>query len=151
MPNAMSQPETFNKLRAGADAAFAMLAGIQLDVFTPLKAGSMTSEQLAAAMGVGSTRLRPLLYALVLAGLLTERDGQFSNTREAGSITRVSPRAHRGVRVLPSGPTVQRNVLQRARGARGRAAHLPVLRALLAMLANASRLPMSRAACELQV
>lgn len=83
MPNATSQPETFNKLRAGANAAFAMLAGIQLDVFTPLKPGSMTAEQLAAAMGVGSTRLRPLLYALVVAGLLTERDGQFSNTPEA--------------------------------------------------------------------
>jgi len=73
MPDAISQPETFNKLRAGANAAFAMLAGIHLDVFTPLKAGSMTAEQLAAAMGVGSTRLRPLLYALVVAGLLTER------------------------------------------------------------------------------
>ena len=58
MPDAISQPEIFKKLRAGANAAFAMLAGIQLDVFTPLKAGSMTAEQLAATMGVGSNRRR---------------------------------------------------------------------------------------------
>jgi hypothetical protein len=28
------EPETFNKLRRSVDAAFAMVAGIQLDVFT---------------------------------------------------------------------------------------------------------------------
>ena len=59
-----------------------MLAGIQLDVFTPLKAGSMTAEQLAAAIG-WVYPITPLLYALVVAGLLTERDGQFSNSPEA--------------------------------------------------------------------
>jgi ABC-type uncharacterized transport system substrate-binding protein len=31
-------PETINKLRSAADAAFAMLAGMQLDVFINLKA-----------------------------------------------------------------------------------------------------------------
>ncbi len=78
-----SRPDTVNKLRAAADAAFAMLAGMQLDVFTPLKAGPMTAEQIASAIGVGPARLRLLMYCLVVAGLLTEQDGRFSNTHEA--------------------------------------------------------------------
>jgi cyclopropane fatty-acyl-phospholipid synthase-like methyltransferase len=75
--------ETVNRLRFAADAAFAMLAGMQLDLFTPLKDGPMTPEQIAAAIGVGPARLRLLLYCLVAAGLLTEQDGRFSNTPEA--------------------------------------------------------------------
>ncbi len=83
MESPVSRPETVNKLRAAADAAFAMLAGVQLDVFTPLKGGPMTAEQIASAIGVGPTRLRLLLYALVVGGLLTEQDGLFSNTPES--------------------------------------------------------------------
>lgn len=60
-----------------------MLAGMQLDVFTPMKDGPLTAEQIAAAIGVGPSRLRLLLYVLVTAGLLTEQDGRFSNTAEA--------------------------------------------------------------------
>ena len=60
-----------------------MLAGMQLDVFTPMKDGPVTAEQIAAAIGVGPSRLRLLLYVLVTAGLLTEQDGRFSNTPEA--------------------------------------------------------------------
>ena len=83
MENSASRPDTVNKLRSGADAAFAMLAGMQLDVFTPLKDGPLTTEQIADAIGVGPTRLQLLLYSLVAAGLLTEQDGRFSNTPEA--------------------------------------------------------------------
>ena len=78
-----TEPKTINQLRSAADSAFAMLAGMQLDVFTPLKNGPMTAEQIAAAIGVAPTRLRLLLYCLVAAGLLTEKHGNFSNTREA--------------------------------------------------------------------
>ncbi len=60
-------PETINKLRSAADAAFAMLAGMQLDVFTPLKNGPLTAEEIAAAIGVAPARLRLLLYCLVAA------------------------------------------------------------------------------------
>jgi hypothetical protein len=77
MESPVSQPETINKLRFAADAAFAMLAGMQLDVFTPLKPGPRTAEEIAQAIGVGAARLRLLLYCLVAAGLLTERDGHF--------------------------------------------------------------------------
>jgi 2-hydroxy-4-(methylsulfanyl)butanoate S-methyltransferase len=83
MESPIVQAETVNKLRFAADAAFAMLAGMQLDVFTPLKDGPMTSEQIAAAIGVGRARLRLLMYCLVAAGLLNEQDGRFSNTPEA--------------------------------------------------------------------
>ncbi len=79
----MSRPDTVNKLRFAAEAAFALLAGMQLDVFTPLKAGPMTAEQIAGAISVGPARLRLLLYVLVVAGLLNEQDGNFSNTPEA--------------------------------------------------------------------
>jgi SAM-dependent methyltransferase len=70
-------------LRFAADAAFATLAGMQLDVFTPLQAGPKTAEEIARAIDVGPARLRLLLYSLVAAGLLTEQDGRFSNTPEA--------------------------------------------------------------------
>jgi hypothetical protein len=83
MANVDPKPETINKLRFTVDARFAMLAGMQLDLFTPLKAGPMTAEELAAALGVSPGRLRLLLYVLVAAELLTEQDGRFSNTDEA--------------------------------------------------------------------
>ena len=31
----ISRPDTVNKLRSAAEAAFAMVAGMQLDIFTP--------------------------------------------------------------------------------------------------------------------
>lgn len=77
------RPDTINALRFGADASFAMLAGMQLDVFTPLSSGPLTAELIANAIGIAPTRLPLLLYALVAAGLLTEQDGQFSNTPES--------------------------------------------------------------------
>ena len=76
-------PQTINKLRSAADSAFTLLAGMQLDVFTPLKNGPMTVDQIAAAIGVAPTRLRLLLYCLAAAELLVEKDGRFSNTAEA--------------------------------------------------------------------
>lgn len=83
MENSASRPDTVNKLRFAADAAFAMLAGMQLDLFTPLRNGAMTADEIANSLGVGAERLRLLLYCLVAAGLLTENDGRFSNTPEA--------------------------------------------------------------------
>lgn len=83
MEGPVLRPDTVNKLRFAADAAFAMLAGMQLDVFTPLQGGPKTPEDIADAIGVGPARLRLLLYSLVAAGLLTEQDGLFSNIPEA--------------------------------------------------------------------
>lgn len=83
MQNPVPRPDTINALRYGVDAAMAMLAGMQLDIFTPLSRGPLTAEDIATAIGVSPARLRLLLYALVAPGLLTEQNGQFSNTTEA--------------------------------------------------------------------
>jgi O-methyltransferase domain/Dimerisation domain len=61
----------------------AMLAGMQLDVFTPLKDGPMTGPALAGALGVRPDKLQPLLYALVNTELLTVEEDRFANTPEA--------------------------------------------------------------------
>ena len=83
MTSAIPQPETIQKLGSAAFPAFAMMAGMQLEVFTPLSEGPMSTEQLAEALGVGPAKLTPLLYALVSAGLLTIEDERFANTPEA--------------------------------------------------------------------
>src|SRR5205807_8579697 len=61
----------------------AMLAGMQLDVFTPLKDGPLTAPALAEALGTRPDKLRPLLYALVHAELLRLEGDHFANTPEA--------------------------------------------------------------------
>ena len=77
------RPETIDKLASAVYPSFAMLAGMQLDLFTPLKDGPMSAEQLAEALMVNPTKLRPLLYALVVAGLLIVDGERFANTPEA--------------------------------------------------------------------
>lgn len=74
---------TIDRLSGEVYPSMAMLAGMKLDLFTPLKDGPMTPEALAGALGVGAAKLRPLLYALVAAELLTVEDGRFANTPEA--------------------------------------------------------------------
>ena len=76
-------PETINRIADGAYPALAMLAGMQLDLFTPLEHGPMTAEEIAQAIGVGSAKLKPLLYALVAADLLTVDGDWFANTPES--------------------------------------------------------------------
>ncbi len=78
-----SEPKTIKKLATAVYPSFAMLAGMQLDVFTPLKNGPMSAEQIADAIGVKPSKLKPLLYALVAAELLTVEGNSFSNTDEA--------------------------------------------------------------------
>jgi hypothetical protein len=46
-----------SRLTGAVYPAFALLAGMQLDLFTPLKYGPMSAEQIAAALGVGSAKL----------------------------------------------------------------------------------------------
>ena len=76
------RPETIDKLANAVYPAFAMLAGMELDLFTPLKDGPMTAEQVAQALSVRSDKLKPLLYALVAAGLVMVEEDFFSNTPE---------------------------------------------------------------------
>jgi SAM-dependent methyltransferase len=78
-----SRAETIEHLAAAVYPSFAMLAGMQLDVFTPLGKGALRAEQIAQAIEVGVVKLKPLLHALVAAGLLAVKDDLFSNSAEA--------------------------------------------------------------------
>ena len=79
-----TKPTTIFRHAFGIYPSMAMLAGMQLDVFTPLKDGPMTEAALAHALKVQSRKLRPLLYALVNAELLRLDEGdRFANSPEA--------------------------------------------------------------------
>lgn len=75
--------ETILQMLFAPYPSFALMAACQLDVFTPLKDGALTAEELAEKINVGVNKLRPLLYALVAAKLLTVADERFSNTEES--------------------------------------------------------------------
>jgi SAM-dependent methyltransferase len=83
MPDPSPQPDKINRLLEAVYPSFALIAGMQLDLFTPLASGPLSSEKLASAIGVKESKLRPLLYALAVVGLLTVEEGSFSNTPEA--------------------------------------------------------------------
>ncbi len=91
-------PETIEKLEAAVFPSFAMLAGMQLDLFTPLKDGPMSVEELAQTLSVGPTKLEPLLYSLVDAGLLTVEGERFSNTPESDHFLVRGKRTYQGGR-----------------------------------------------------
>ncbi|MDE2888133.1 MAG: methyltransferase [Gemmatimonadota bacterium] len=75
--------ETISGLIQNAYASFALLAGMQLDVFTPLSDGPLDARQVAEKIGVSTDLLSPLLYALAAAGLLHVEDNRFVNGGEA--------------------------------------------------------------------
>jgi hypothetical protein len=77
------KPSTIMQHVYGAYPSFAMLAGMQLDLFTPLKDGPMEVKTLAKSLNVQEEKLTPLLYSLVAAGLLKMDNKSFANTREA--------------------------------------------------------------------
>jgi hypothetical protein len=71
------------RLLTAVHPSFALLAGMKLDLFSPLRDGPLTAGQIADALDVGPAKLSPLLYALAAAGLLTVDEGRFANTPEA--------------------------------------------------------------------
>lgn len=75
--------ETINALLFAPYPSFALMAACQVDVFTPLKDGPLTAGELAEKLQVGVAKLRPLLYALVAAKLLTVTADRFANTEES--------------------------------------------------------------------
>jgi ubiquinone/menaquinone biosynthesis C-methylase UbiE len=77
------RPDTIDSLADAVFPAMAMLAGMKLDVFSPLKNGPLTAGEIAAEIGVPPRQLGPLLYALVEANLLVVETDRFSNTDEA--------------------------------------------------------------------
>jgi SAM-dependent methyltransferase len=77
------RPATIERLVSAVYPSFAMLAGMELDIFTTFKDGPLSAAQVATALGMDPIRVKPLLYALVAAGLLTADDDQFQNTAES--------------------------------------------------------------------
>ena len=78
------RPDTINRLVNSVYPGLALLAGMQLDVFTPLAGGGpKDAATLAGEMGVRPELLDTVLYALASSGLLTAEDGRFANTPEA--------------------------------------------------------------------
>ena len=77
------RPDTINRHVNAVYPGFALLAGMQLDVFTPLAGGPKDAATLAGEMAVRPILLETVLYALASAGLLTVEDGRFANTPEA--------------------------------------------------------------------
>jgi hypothetical protein len=76
-------PKTIERLADAVYPSFAMLAGMELDLFTPLKDGSLTAEEIAQAVGTDRAKTAPLLHALVAVGLLKFDGGRFLNSEEA--------------------------------------------------------------------
>ena len=77
----------------GVYPAFAMLAGLQLDLFTPLSQRPFSPQQLAQHLQVDEPRLSRLLFALTQAGLLTWDGVWFTATEEtAVYLNRQHPR-----------------------------------------------------------
>jgi ubiquinone/menaquinone biosynthesis C-methylase UbiE len=96
MASPVPRPETIEKLVNAVYPSFAILAGMQLEVFTPLKDGPLSAEHLAQALGVHPAKLTRLLYALVVAGLLTVDGDRFANTPEAHEFLVRGRPAYRG-------------------------------------------------------
>ena len=82
-PAASPSLDVIQRHNDAVSTSCAMLAGMQLDLFTPLANRSLSCEQLANAIGVDPARLRPLLYVLVVAELLQVEQERFSNTAVA--------------------------------------------------------------------
>jgi hypothetical protein len=82
-----SQPKILPKLiESLAEAVYpslAMLAGMELDLFTPLGNGPRSAEEIATAAGTDQAKTAELLHALVATGLLTYENGRFSNSPES--------------------------------------------------------------------
>ncbi len=74
---------TIERLNHAIYPSLAMLAGMQLDLFTPLAGGPLTAAALAARLDVSAAKLRPLLDALVVTGLLAADGNRYANTADA--------------------------------------------------------------------
>jgi hypothetical protein len=79
----VSRPMRIQELQQASQELFALLAGMQLDLFTPLDNGPLRADELATALGLDAGKVSILLFGLVVAGLLTVEDGRFANTAEA--------------------------------------------------------------------
>jgi SAM-dependent methyltransferase len=80
------KPASVAELRAAVEPALALLAGMQLGVFTALGERERSAEEVAAEIGCDAGRLSRLLYALAHVGLLEVTNGRFRNGAEATAV-----------------------------------------------------------------
>jgi len=73
-------PDSLRRYAADVFPRFALLAAMQLEVFTQLKDGPMRPEDVASRLKVDPGRLRRLLYGLVRTGLVTIEGDRFANS-----------------------------------------------------------------------
>ena len=83
MTQNIPKPETIMKYMGAIAPAYAMMAGMQLDIFTTLKDSAQTADEVANTLNVRVGKLLILLRALVAAELLTYDNGKFANTPES--------------------------------------------------------------------
>jgi 2-polyprenyl-3-methyl-5-hydroxy-6-metoxy-1,4-benzoquinol methylase len=76
-------PTVINSHLANVYPALAVMAGMQLEVFTAIGESGVTIDAAAIKLNVQPLKLRPLLYALVCANLLRVDEPLFYNTEEA--------------------------------------------------------------------
>src|SRR5262245_31984078 len=76
-------PSTIEALAQAAYPSFALLAGMELDLFTPLKDGPLDASAVARAARTDPRKTAPLLHALVSIGMMRFDGSQFSNSPEA--------------------------------------------------------------------
>ena len=77
------KPVTIGKYLDGIYPSLALLAGMQLDIFTHLNNGAQSAEEVAQALNADAQKVSMVLYALVAAELLTVDEGRFFNTDES--------------------------------------------------------------------
>jgi cyclopropane fatty-acyl-phospholipid synthase-like methyltransferase len=81
--NPLLMPTVINSHLANVYPALSMMAGMQLEIFTAIGHSGITIDATAKKLNVQPLKLRPLLYALVSANLLTVEEPLFYNTAEA--------------------------------------------------------------------
>jgi hypothetical protein len=76
-------PRTIEALAQATYPSFALLAGMELDLFTPLKDGPLDASAVARAAGTDPAKTAHLLHALVAIGMMQFDGRRFSNSAEA--------------------------------------------------------------------
>src|SRR3954466_1309567 len=76
-------PQKITRQLIGVFPSFALLAALQLQLFTALGKQMLTCEELAVVMGVQRRRLFPVLNVLVLGELLQQTGDRYCNSEES--------------------------------------------------------------------
>src|SRR5262245_8948925 len=76
-------PRTIEALAQTAYPSFALLAGMELDLFTPLANRPLDASAVARGAGTDPGKTAQLLHALVAIGLMRFDGNRFSNSPEA--------------------------------------------------------------------